>query len=352
MPSDRMLEYYYAMGQDSVHLENYEDAVTYFKKAANMGAAEAVREISLLARRFETGDGVPKNEEKARLYYEISAGYDDAEACYLLGSLYARGVSGAVPNVRKARKNLERACELGSRDAAVLLARLCDEGALGRVNHARAFKYYLLAAEMGDSASMLMTGLFYAQGDGAPKDLAAAEEWIRKGKAAGDPDGRSTLRAFLSVAAAEYATGAAGVVSHEKAFALAKEAESLGNEEAFLTLGETYLRKDKSKDHGERAWKCFNAAEDRMLPGILEALAFCLESGIGTAPDIKRAVFFYRKAAEAGRPFAMARLGYAFEMGEGVEKDEDRAMFWLIKAAMQGDKGAILTLKEDYDYKV
>ncbi len=55
-------------------------------------------------------------------------------------------------------------------------------------------------------------------------------------------------------------------------------------------------------------------------------------------------------AALAGEPFAMARLGYAYEKGEGIEKDEKLAMSWLIKAALRGDKGAIHTLKEDYQY--
>lgn len=64
MPSDRMLEYYYAMGQDCVRAGDYDEAVTYFRKAANMGAAEGAAEICLIARRFETGDGVPKDEEK------------------------------------------------------------------------------------------------------------------------------------------------------------------------------------------------------------------------------------------------------------------------------------------------
>lgn len=352
MPSDRMLEYYYAMGQDSVHLENYDDAVTYFRKAANMGALEAAGEICALAYRFETGDGVAKDEEKARIYYELSAEYGDAEAYYRLGCLYGRGIQGARPNVRKARKNLEKACEEGHLEATIALARSYDEGGLGRINQARAFRYYLLAAEKGDSASMLMTGLFYAQGEAVMKDLIAAETWIRKGIEAGDPEGTATLRAFLSVAATEYVTGAAGITDDAKAFAMATEAETLGNAEAFLVLGETYLKKDKRKGHEARGWKCFASAADQSLPGIKEALAFCLETGMGTEPDIERAVALYRGAAEAGRPFAMARLGYAYEMGEGVEKDEKLAMAWLIKAAMQGDKGAIHTLAEDYGYKL
>lgn len=352
MPSDRMLEYYYAMGQDSIHLERYDEAVSYFKKAANMGAIEAAAEICMLAYRFETGDGVDKDEARAALYYEASAEYGDSDAALHLGKLYLRGIGGGRPNVRKARKNLDKACEAGSGEAAELLGQMYDEGSLGRVNAKKAFQYYLLAAERNETSAMLMTGLFYAQGTSVEKDLVAAEMWIRKGVVAGDPDGEATLRTFLSVAAAEYADGEAGCVNDEKAEAMAEEADALGNKEAFLTLGEAYRGKDKRKDHGDRAFRCFQKAAAHDLPAAVSALGFCYESGMGTKPDIEKAVSCYREAAEAGIPFAMARLGYAYEMGESVEKDEELAMSWLIKAALRGDKGAIHTLKEDYDYTV
>ena len=33
MASDRMMEYYYSMGQDCLHTGSIDDAVTYFRKA-------------------------------------------------------------------------------------------------------------------------------------------------------------------------------------------------------------------------------------------------------------------------------------------------------------------------------
>lgn len=92
MPSDRMLEYYYAMGQDAVHLEKWDEAVAYFRKAANMGAAEAAAELCAIGRRWETGRGMEKDEEKARLCYEVSAGYGNREACLFLGSSISGGL--------------------------------------------------------------------------------------------------------------------------------------------------------------------------------------------------------------------------------------------------------------------
>lgn len=66
MSSDRMMEYYYSMGQDCLTNGALDDAVTYFRKAANMGADEAAYEICAIGRQMETGDGVEKMKEKQK----------------------------------------------------------------------------------------------------------------------------------------------------------------------------------------------------------------------------------------------------------------------------------------------
>lgn len=172
--------------------------------------------------------------------------------------MYMKGINGGKPNPRKARRSLERASDDGSAEAASLLGKLYDEGMLGRVSPEKAFQYYLLAAERGDTAAMLMTGLFYAQGTSVRKDLLAAEMWIRKGREEGDPDGDATLRVFLSVACAEYVTGQAGVVDEEKAEAMAKEAEELGDKDVYYRLGDAYT---KTGRHQEEAYASYESGK-------------------------------------------------------------------------------------------
>ena len=53
MASDRMMEYYYSMGQDTLAAGDIDEAVTYFRKAANLGAGEAAHEIGVIGRRLE-----------------------------------------------------------------------------------------------------------------------------------------------------------------------------------------------------------------------------------------------------------------------------------------------------------
>lgn len=351
MSSDRMMEYYYSMGQDCLRNDALDDAVAYFRKAANMGASEAAYEICAIGRQMETGDGVEKNEAKAENCYKIGAEYGIELASLYLGQMYLRGIDGGKPNPRKARRALESASDMGNTEAASLLGKAYDEGLFGKINHEKAFHYYRLSAERGDSSSMLMTGLFYAQGSSVEKDLSAAEMWIRKGKELGDSDGDATLRVFLSVAASEYVTGASGTVDSEKAWQMAEEAESLGDPDVFYRLGRAF-RESGSKDHLEKAFRCFERAAVKGNPAATSALGLCYEAGLGTDADIDKAISLYKKSAEAGDPFGMAHYGYALANGEGCEKNEKAAMAWLIKAAIRGDQGAILTLKDDFSYEL
>lgn len=57
MASDRMMEYYYSMGQDTLAAGDIDEAVTYFRKAANLGAGEAAHEIGVIGRRLERETG-------------------------------------------------------------------------------------------------------------------------------------------------------------------------------------------------------------------------------------------------------------------------------------------------------
>ncbi len=83
--SDRMMEYYYSMGQDCLTNGALDHAVTYFRKAANMGADEAAYEICAIGRQMETGDGVEKNEEKAESCYKIGCRVRHRESQPVLG---------------------------------------------------------------------------------------------------------------------------------------------------------------------------------------------------------------------------------------------------------------------------
>jgi TPR repeat protein len=68
------------------------------------------------------------------------------------------------------------------------------------------------------------------------------------------------------------------------------------------------------------------------------------ENGHGMIKDKRRAVNWYRKAAEQGHEGAQYHLAVCYEEGIGVEKNEFLAMKWFQQAAKQGNVIALNAL--------
>jgi TPR repeat protein len=69
------------------------------------------------------------------------------------------------------------------------------------------------------------------------------------------------------------------------------------------------------------------------------------ETGSGVSQDKTQALFWYRKAAEAGDASAMTNLARMYETGSGVSQDKTQALFWYRAAAEAGDASAFEALK-------
>ncbi len=54
------------------------------------------------------------------------------------------------------------------------------------------------AAEEGDARAMRLLGAAYAQGQGIKADSALAKKWYLKAVAAGDPEAKAELTAFVA----------------------------------------------------------------------------------------------------------------------------------------------------------
>ena len=61
----------------------------------------------------------------------------------------------------------------------------------------------------------------------------------------------------------------------------------------------------------------------------------------GVEPDAEKAVFWFRKQAEADDPTGCFNLAIQYLKGEGVEQDFDQALSWMKKAEENGDSDAV-----------
>lgn len=81
----------------------------------------------------------------------------------------------------------------------------------------------------------------------------------------------------------------------------------------------------------------------------LNALAFCLEHGLGCEPDPESAVELYTRAADLGDAEAQNLFALQLLRGEGVEEDPQRAVSCLQSAAEQDFPPALCNLAECYE---
>lgn len=103
-------DYYY--GRNGVN-RDYDKAREYYEQAANRGHAGALRDLGYL---YVAGRGVPKDYDKARRYYEQAAAKGDKYALYNLGLFYEYG-RGVEISYFKALSYYEAAAAAGYKDA-------------------------------------------------------------------------------------------------------------------------------------------------------------------------------------------------------------------------------------------
>ncbi len=118
------------MGKSHRDEGDYETAIKYFTKAAELGDASAHYRLSLM---YREGRGVEKDNEKAIYYAELAAIADHPEARHNLG---------------------------------------IEEWNNDRYERAR--KHFIIAANLGDSGSLKCLRELYADGHASKEDYAAA----------------------------------------------------------------------------------------------------------------------------------------------------------------------------------
>ena len=69
----------------------------------------------------------------------------------------------------------------------------------------------------------------------------------------------------------------------------------------------------------------------------MNMLALSYDLGAGVKRDLKKAIFWYKKAAVAGNANAMVFIGTFYRYGHGVPQDIKKAKYWYGRAAARGN---------------
>ena len=210
---------------------------------------------------------------------------------------------------------------------------------------AKAYKYFRMAAEAGNSSAMTEVGRRLYDGIGVERNVEESDKWYRLGAEGGDPSAMRVV-AFRSDNDEEkfkyfklsaellppslnkqdsikqtaicYATGR----GTEKNIAKVQEwLAKLNDDEA------NWARIEIAHITGENSW-LEQAAETSVEAMIQLAEQFVLKD------DFSTALTWYKKAADEGSPDAMSIIGDIYYIGEnGVEQEYAEAFKWYSIAA-------------------
>lgn len=146
-----------------------------FRRAANKGHIQAAYELAMLYYNPPLGD-FEKDFEQAVKYFKVAADAGDAEAQYKLGWMYRFGL-GCNIDISESIRYEEMAANQGHTGGCGQLAYLYQIN--GYINYQKAFKYAKLAADAGYAHGAYMCGNFLFWGRGCESDEKEALRYYK-----------------------------------------------------------------------------------------------------------------------------------------------------------------------------
>ncbi len=304
------------------------EARTWLRRAAKAGIAEAWHDLGLT---WLESPRTPRRVAMARRMLERSLrlGYGYA------GRSLAMDVETLGGDLVEVERWLERAVVLDE-----------DESwSLGMLTFVRTAKPFLdrleghsiatwrLLAEAGDLDAQTCLGYACRFGRGVPCDVSVAEAWFERAARGGGRDARLALALLVW-------DFTSGIGFDRAAFWAALAAKGGGPVENFVA---GWLDRYNT-DAFRRAVRWWRVAAQQGHADAAHWFGRCLRFGTGVRKDPASAVHWLRIAAERGVPVAQAWLAEILDEGELVRRDRRRATKWLRAAASAGNVDAQLKL--------
>jgi hypothetical protein len=134
-----------------------------------------------------------------------------------------------------------------------------------------------------------------------------------------------------------YNTGSGVLKNHREAFKWFHEAAQKEHGAAQASLGAMYFDGIGIPKDEKMAMELYQKAADN---GFAPAQSY-LGSAYEAKNEITEAIFWYRKAAQQGEPFAQTNLGLIYGLGQSIHKNELIAYGLLEMAVLNGSETAL-----------
>jgi len=183
----------YESGLAAFKTGDFAKAFTEWEIAAKAGDPKAQHGLGVL---YETGQGVPAiDEKKAAELYQAAADQEYAPAISNLARLYEDG-RGVTKDQDRAIDLWRRAADLGNSTALYNLGAHYADGIGVPQNDLEAAKYFRAAAELGLPDAQYAMYRILSEGIGIPADKSTAMEWLQKAAAGGHLGAKEDLAAL------------------------------------------------------------------------------------------------------------------------------------------------------------
>ncbi len=133
---------------------------------------------------YQDGEGVPKDDKQAVVWYRKAAEQGHIDAQSKLGFMYKYGLG--VKDEQQAVVWFRKAAEQGHAGAQLFLGMIYENGEGVPKDEQQAVEWYRKAAEQGHASAQESLGVMYAQGQGVPKDEQSAYFWLLLASAQGN----------------------------------------------------------------------------------------------------------------------------------------------------------------------
>lgn len=273
-------------------------AVTSSALAGNQEA-----QYDLGVRYFE-GSDVAKDYKEALKWMLLAAHQGYPRAQIFVARMYLGGY-GTERNGVEAERWARKAAEAGDFGALWQMGMTYSNGWSVAVNKAEGEMWFTKWAERGGAHENFDMGEMFASGNMMPQDSSKAVYWYKRAAALGHPGAKARL-AVIEAAGGNVSSGGAG---------WAQQLAESGDAESAYKTGVN-----------------FNHGNDRE----------------GIERDYKKALSWYKKAADKGHAGAMGAIAVLYANGTGVEKNGDLARKWWEKGAAKGDDLSITFLSWNY----
>lgn len=318
---------------------DFEEARGLFLSEAKSGNPLAMYDIG---RMCADGLGCEADAEEAwKWYAEVLDRFHMAEiekpwkyTEYRIGKMYAAGL-GTEQDYEQAADFLILSADQKYKYAQYSLAGLYYQGKGVEQDHERAFSLYASAANQGFPYASFELGKMLRDGIGCRTSHTRSEQRFQEAFA-----GFTTLKSQSHDDKLQYRLGwmLLNGVGTEKNISQAKEylekSAGVGNLFAGYQLARLILSEDSaSPEDVKKALDYLSRAAEAENPYATYFLGKLYQEGRHVPKDTPEAVRLFRLSAEQGSEFAAYRLGKLYMSGDGILKDVEEALRWFCFAA-------------------